>query len=86
MLTVDQLKAETAKLRPDEQFELFRWWVETDVFREKQLASLKTAIEVGIQDLDSGRFQEYDQNDLARLAGEVCDAGRERLSTARKRA
>jgi hypothetical protein len=33
MRTVDEIKAAAAQLDPDEQVELFRWWVESDTFK-----------------------------------------------------
>ena len=41
MRTIEEIKAATAALPPDDQFKLFRWWIETDAFRVKQLAALK---------------------------------------------
>jgi hypothetical protein len=44
MSAVEKIKADTAPLNPDEQYELFRWWIESDGFRQRQLASLKQAV------------------------------------------
>ena len=41
----------TAALADDEQYELFRWWVESDYFRQRQLAALKRDMAVGVEDL-----------------------------------
>lgn len=57
MSAVEQIKAAAAKLNPDEQMEFFRWWVESDTFKARQLAALKRDIAAGIADLESGRYQ-----------------------------
>jgi hypothetical protein len=41
MKAVEKIKAAAAELNPDEQVELFRWWVESDTFKTRQLATLK---------------------------------------------
>ncbi|MEO6033938.1 MAG: hypothetical protein ABIQ35_01655 [Verrucomicrobiota bacterium] len=55
MKAVEKIKAAAAELNPDEQVELFRWWVESDTFKTRQLAALKRDLAVGIQDLENGR-------------------------------
>jgi hypothetical protein len=80
MNAVEKIKAAAAKLDPDEQCELFCWWVESDAFKQRQLAALKRDIAVGIRQLDEGRYQTYDTADAMKLAEEVGRAGRERLS------
>ncbi|MGD0411238.1 MAG: hypothetical protein ABSC18_06005 [Verrucomicrobiota bacterium] len=84
MNAVEKVKAAAATLNPDEQFELFRWWVESDVFKQRQLASLKREIAIGIEDLERGRYQTYDDANVMRLAEEVGRSGRERLTKTRK--
>ena len=37
MRTIDEIKAAAVALPPEEQIELFHWWVETDVFRQRSL-------------------------------------------------
>ncbi len=68
-----------AGLNPDEQIELFRWWVESDSFKARQLAALKQDIAIGIDQLDNGRYQTYDDANAMQLAEDVGRAGRERL-------
>ena len=53
MSAVEKIKLAAAELDPDEQFELFRWWTESDAFRQRQLASLKREIAIGTN-LDGG--------------------------------
>jgi hypothetical protein len=79
MNTLQEIKEQAAKLEPDEQVELFRWWVGTDVFKERQLASLKRGIAAGIEDLEHGRYQTRDDANLMQLAEDVSRSGRERL-------
>jgi hypothetical protein len=71
MRTVDEIKAAAAKLGPDEQVELFRWWVESAVFKERPFAALKRDLAVGIDDLKHGRYRTYDESEVLRLAEEV---------------
>ena len=59
MSAVEKIKAEAAKLNPDEQVELFRWWVESDTFKQRHLAALKREVAIGVEDLERGRYQTY---------------------------
>ena len=79
MSVLEKAKAAAAKLDPDEQVALFRWWVESDSFKSRQLAALKRDLAAGIDQLDSGRYQTYDDADVMQLAEDVGRAGRERL-------
>ena len=79
MSAVEKIKATAAELGPDEQYELFRWWTESDAFRERQLASLKRDIAAGIASLDSGQYRIYDYTNVMQLAEDIGRAGRERL-------
>lgn len=85
MSTVEKIKADAARLNPDEQYELFRWWIESEGFRQRQLASLKQAIASGIDDLESGRYREYSDSNLLQLAEEVGQTGRKRLAKGPKK-
>ena len=85
MSAVEQIKAAAAKLNPDEQMEFFRWWVESDTFKARQLAALKRDIAAGIADLESGRYQTYSGESAMQLAEEVSRAGRARLEQERKK-
>ena len=79
MSTVEKIKLAAGELGPDEQYELFRWWTESDAFRQRQLATLKGDIASGIADLNNGRYQTYDDTNVMQLAEDVGRAGRERL-------
>ena len=79
MQTLDEIKAAAAGLNPDEQVELFRWWVESDTFKQRQLAGLKRDLAVGIEQLERGSYQTYRDGDVMQLAEDVGRSGRERL-------
>jgi hypothetical protein len=81
--TVEQIKAATAKLEPDEQFELFKGWVSTDTFKQRQLAALKHDIAVGIEQLDRGQYRTFDGADVMKLAEDVSQSGKARLNRGR---
>ncbi len=79
MSAVERIKLAAAELGPDEQYELFRWWTASDAFRQRQLATLKCQITSGIDDLNDGRYQTFDDTNVMQLAEDVGRAGRERL-------
>lgn len=85
MSAVEKIKAATARLDPDEQYELFRWWIKSDGFRQRQIAALKLDIATGIDDLDKGRYQEYSETGVMQLAEEIGRSGRQRLAKAAKK-
>lgn len=84
MNAVEKIKAAAAELNADEQVELFRWWVESDGFKQRHLASLKREIAIGIVDLEGGRYQTCNDASVMRLAEDVGRAGRGRLTKDRK--
>jgi len=84
MTAVEKIKAAAAKLNSDEQYDLFRWWIESDSFKRRQLAALKRDIEEGIEDLENGRYRAYSEADAMRLAEDIGRRGRERLAKIRK--
>ena len=84
MNAVEEIKAAAAKLDPDERYELFRWWVESDAFRQRQLATLKRDIAIGLEQLDSGRYRAYDDTNVMQLAEDAGRSGRERLTKTRQ--
>ncbi len=84
MNTVEKIKAAAAKLKPDEQVELFRWWVGSETFKQRQLAALKRDIAMGIEQLEDGRYRTYNDNNVMQLAEEVGRLGRVRLAKPRK--
>lgn len=81
MRTVDEIKAAAARLEPDEQAELFRWWVETDTFKQRQLAALKRDLAAGIEQLEHGHYRAYDDTNVMQLAEEIGRSGREQLKS-----
>jgi hypothetical protein len=85
MSTLDEIKAATERLKPDEQDALFKWWVQSDAFKARQLAALKREIGAGIDQLDHGRYRSYDDANVLRLADEVAQRGRARLKDGRKK-
>jgi hypothetical protein len=84
MSVVEKIKAAAIELDPDEQYELFRWWVESDAFKQRQLAALKHDIAIGIDDLENGRYRTYTGANVMQLAEDVGRVGRERLRKTRK--
>lgn len=83
MSAVEKIKAAAAGLGPDEQYELFRWWIDSDSFKQRQLAALKQDIAVGIEDLEQGRYQTFSNANVMQLAEGIGRSGRERLGKAR---
>ena len=79
MSAVEKIKMAAAELDLDEQYELFRWWVESDSFKQHQLSALKQDLAIGVDQLDKGRYQTYDDANMMQLAEDVGRAGRERL-------
>ena len=84
MTAVEKIKAAAAELDPDEQYELFRWWIESDAFRQRHLAALKRDIAVGTEQLNQGRYRTYEDANVMELAEEVGRSGRKRLAKSRK--
>jgi len=85
MSTLEEIKAAAAELHPDEQVELFRWWIQTDVFKQRQLAILKRELAVGLDQLDQGHYRTYDDVNVMRLADDIGRAGSDRLKRTRKK-
>ena len=83
MSALEKIKAAATELGPDEQYELFRWWVESDSFKQHQLAALKRDIAIGLGDLENGRYRTYDDANVMQLAEDVGHSGRERLAKTR---
>lgn len=84
MSAVEKIKAAAAKLNPEEQVELFRWWVESDTFKQRHLAALKREVARGINDLEREKYQTYNDANVMQLAEDVGRSGRERLVKTRK--
>jgi len=81
---VEKIKAAAAELDPDERYELFRWWVESDSFKQRQFAALKHDIAGGIEDLERGRYQTYTDANVMQLAEDIGRSGGAQLAKARK--
>jgi hypothetical protein len=79
MSTIEKIKAATADLDADDQVELFRWWIESDTFKARQLAALKRDLAIGIEQLDNGHYKTYTDANVMQLAEDVGRSGRERL-------
>jgi hypothetical protein len=80
---IEKIKLAAARLDPDEQYELFRWWVESPSFKERQLAALKRDLAVGLDDLDHGRYRTYTGKTILTLADEIGRSGRQRSKRTR---
>jgi hypothetical protein len=76
---LEEVKAATSRLDPDDQYALFKWWTGSEVFKNRQLASLKSDISEGIAQFEEGRYRTYDNESLLRLAEEIGQEGRKRL-------
>jgi len=83
MSAVEKIKRAAAELDPEEQYELFRWWTESDAFREQQVTALKRDIAIGLEDLDNGRYQSYNDANIMRLAEDIGVGGRKRSKKSR---
>ena len=79
MSTIEEIKAATAALNPEQQVELFQWWVQSDAFKARQLAALKRDLALGLEQLDDGRYKTYDDTTVMQLAEDIGRSGRERL-------
>jgi hypothetical protein len=51
------------------------------MFKERQFAALKRAIATGIDQLDGGHYQVYDDANVMQLAEDVGRAGRKRMAS-----
>jgi 16S rRNA C967 or C1407 C5-methylase (RsmB/RsmF family) len=71
MSAVEIIKAAAAQLGPEEQAELFDWWVKTPAFKEGRLAALKREVARGVDDLENSRYRIYEADHAMRLADEV---------------
>ncbi|MGC3992116.1 MAG: hypothetical protein QM796_20965 [Chthoniobacteraceae bacterium] len=48
MTAVEKIKEAATQLGADERYELFRWWIESDGFKQRRLAALKEEMALGI--------------------------------------
>ena len=80
-MTVEELKAEAAKLPPDDRFALAEWIERNEDVRELRHAALVREIEVGLDELDRGECAECkDDAELRSFFDGVKARGRELLS------
>ncbi|MGO8765666.1 MAG: hypothetical protein ACLQSR_11115 [Limisphaerales bacterium] len=79
MSAIEKIKAAAAELDPDAQMEFFRWWIESDKFKARQLAALKRDLAVGIEQLEGGHDQTYNDSTVMQLAEDIGRSGREHL-------
>ena len=80
MSTVEEIKAATANLKPEDQIELYRWLGEEKIFRQRQLEALREEIAIGIEQIERGESKVYDKQSLTNLAAQIKSEGRTRLA------
>jgi hypothetical protein len=83
MSTLEEVKAATARLKPEKQVELFRWWTSSEIFRARQLSGLKRELAAGLSELDHGLYRAYSDANVMQLADEVSESGRKKLERRR---
>ena len=79
MNTLSELNEAVSKLSREERFQLFE--LLRGEFEPWTKEALKQAIQVGIDDLDQGRFTTYDEAGLTECFAGVKRRGSERLTT-----
>lgn len=86
-MTVEELKAEAAKLPPDDRFALAEWIERSEDIRELRHAALVREIEIGLGELDSGECVECKDDTELRLLFDGAKArGRELIRTRKESA
>ena len=85
MNTLEEIKSAVTKVPLRERRELQRWLTQINEGVPWTKESLKQAIQVGIDDLEQGRFKEYDEAGLDELFAGIKKRGMKRLA-ARKAA
>ena len=79
MSKLEEVEAAAGALDPEDQMELFNWWIQTDTFKARQLAALKRDLALGLDQLAQGQYRTYDDANMMQLAEDVGRSGRERL-------
>jgi hypothetical protein len=80
-MTVEELKAEAAKLPPDDLFALAEWIEQDESIRELRRMALVREIQIGLNQLDRGDYVECkDDAELRSFFDGVKARGRESLS------
>ena len=86
-MTVEQLKAEAAKLPPDDRFALAEWIEQNEDLRELRHAALVREIETGLGQLERGECVECkDDAELGAFFDGVKARGRVLLAARKKSA
>ena len=86
-MTVEELKAEAAKLPPVDRFALAEWIEQSKDIRELRRAALVREIEIGLDQLDRGeRVECRDDAELRSFFDGVKARGRELLRTRKESA
>jgi hypothetical protein len=80
MSTVAEIKAAAAELNIDDQFELLQWLAHSDALRQRQVEALKKELQLGVNDINAGRYKTYNDESLPRLAEEIAQRGRAELA------
>lgn len=84
-MTVEELKAEAAKLPPDDRFALAEWIERGEDIRELRHRALVREIEIGLDQLDRGEVIECkDDAELRSFFDGVKARGRDLLSARKK--
>jgi antitoxin ParD1/3/4 len=61
-----------------------RLFQEQLLLRERKLEALRRDVQIGLQDLEDGEYDEYDAEDMQSLAAEIKARGMERLRALEK--
>lgn len=85
MSTLEEIKSAVTKVSPSERRELQRWLTDINEGEPWTRESLQKAIQVGIDDLEQGRFKECDEAGLDKFFAGIKKRGMKRLA-ARKAA
>lgn len=85
MNTLEEIKSAVTKVTLRERRELQRWLTDINEGEPWTKESLQKAIQAGIDDLEQGRFKEYDEAGLDKMFAGIKRRGAKRLA-ARKAA
>ena len=81
MSTIEEIKSAVTKVSLKERRELQRWLTDINEGEPWTKETLKKAIQVGIDDLEQGRFKEYDEAGLDKMFAGIKRRGMKRLAT-----
>ncbi len=86
-MTVEELKAEAAKLPPDDRFALAEWIEQSEDIRDLRRAALVREIRIGLDEIDRGECVECkDEAELRAFFDGVKARGRELLKAQKESA